>query len=202
MSSSRSTLRQLGTAVRAIVILTLVLGTGYPLVVTGIGQVALPDRANGQPLTFDGGTIGSAIIGQSFSDAEGAALPEWFQSRPSAAGGGYDGGASGGSNLGPENEDLTAAIEERRAAVAGLEGVDPASVPADALTASASGLDPHISPEYAQLQVPRVAAERELDEAGVEALVEENTQGPDLGYLGEASINVVELNLALARLDT
>lgn len=202
MASSRSTVRQLGTAVRALVVLTLVLGIGYPLAITGIGQVALPDRANGQPLTLDGVSVGSAIIGQSFTDADGAALPAWFQSRPSAAGDGYDGGASSGSNLGPENPDLVAAVEERRAAVAELEGVDPASVPADALTASASGLDPHISPEYAQLQVPRVAAERGLAESDVEALVEENTQGPDLGYLGEASVNVVELNLALARLDT
>ncbi|MPY12327.1 potassium-transporting ATPase subunit C, partial [Arthrobacter bussei] len=97
----------------------------------------------------------------------------------------------------PENPDLVAAVEERRAAVAAFEGVDPASVPADALTASASGLDPHISPEYAQLQVPRVAVERGLAESDVEALVEENTQGPDLGFLGEESVNVVELNLAL-----
>jgi K+-transporting ATPase ATPase C chain len=202
MSSSRSTVRQLGTAVRALVVLTLVLGIGYPLVITGIGQVVLNDRANGQPLLLNGQSVGSAIIGQSFTDADGTALPEWFQSRPSAAGDGYDGGASSGSNLGPENEDLVAAIEERRSSIAELEGVDPVDVPADALTASGSGLDPHISPEYAQLQVPRIAAERGLGEARVEALVEENTQGPDLGYLGEPSINVLELNLALAQLDT
>lgn len=202
MSSSRSTFRQLGTAVRALLVLTLVLGVGYPLALTGLGQVALNDRADGQPLTLDGETVGSAIIGQSFTDADGVPLPAWFQSRPSAAGDGYDGGASSGSNLGPENPDLLAAIEERRAAVAGLEGVDPAAVPADALTASGSGLDPHISPEYARLQVPRVAAERGLDEADVEALVEENTQGPDLGYLGEPAVDVVQLNMALAALDT
>ncbi|KQO00812.1 potassium transporter KtrA [Arthrobacter sp. Leaf234] len=202
MSSSRSTARQLGTAVRALIVLTLVLGIGYPLAITGIGQLALNDRANGQPLAVDGIPVGSAIIGQAFTDADGAALPEWFQSRPSAAGDGYDGGGSGGSNLGPENPDLVTAVEERRAAVAELEGVNPATVPADALTASASGLDPHISPAYAQLQVARVAAERGLDEADVEALVGENTQGPDLGYLGEASVNVVELNMALAQLDT
>ncbi|MGV0111776.1 potassium-transporting ATPase subunit KdpC [Arthrobacter sp. CP30] len=202
MSSSRSTARQLGTAVRALIVLTLVLGIGYPLAITGIGQLALNDRANGQPLILDGAAVGSALIGQGFTDADGAALPEWFQSRPSAAGDGYDGGGSSGSNLGPENPDLVTAVEERRAAVAELEGVNPATVPADALTASASGLDPHISPAYAQLQVARVAAERGLDEADVEALVGENTQGPDLGYLGEASVNVVELNMALAQLDT
>lgn len=202
MSSSRSTVRQLGTAVRALVVLTLVLGIGYPLAITGIGQLALNNRADGQPLFLDGTAVGSAIIGQSFTDADGAAFPEWFQSRPSAAGNGYDGGASSGSNLGPENRDLVTAIEERRAAVAELEGVDPATVPADALTASASGLDPHISPAYAQLQVARVAAERGLEKGDVEALVEERTQGPDLGYLGEPTVNVVELNMALAQLDT
>lgn len=202
MSFSRSTARQLGTSIRALVILTLVLGIGYPLVITALGQVALNDRANGQPLTVDGKSVGSAIIGQSFTDAGGAALPEWFQSRPSAAGEGYDGGASSGSNLGPENEDLVAAIEERRNNIAELEGVDPVEIPADALTASGSGLDPHISPEYAQLQVPRIAAERDLDRARVKSLIEENTQGPDLGYLGEPSVNVLKLNLALAQLDT
>ena len=202
MSSSRSTVRQLGTAVRALVVLTLVLGVGYPLVITALGQAAFGDRADGQPVTLDGETVGSAIIGQGFTDAEGAALPQWFQSRPSAAGNGYDGGASGGSNLGPENPDLVAAIEERRATVAELEGANLSAVPADALTASASGLDPHISPEYALLQVPRVAAERGLDETDVEALVEENTQGPDLGYLGEQRVDVLQLNIALAALET
>lgn len=202
MSTSRSTLRQLGTAVRALAVLTLVLGIGYPLAITGVGRLAWADRADGQPVTLDGRIVGSANLGQGFTDAEGAALPEWFQSRPSAAGDGYDGGASSGSNLGPENPDLVAVIEERRAAVADLEGVDPAGVPADALTASGSGLDPHISPEYALLQVPRVAAERGLDEADVEALVEDTVQGPDLGYLGEPTVDVLQLNIALAALDT
>ncbi len=202
MSTSRSTLRQLGTAVRALAVLTLVLGIGYPLAITGVGRLVSADRADGQPVTLDGRIVGSATIGQGFTDAEGAALPEWFQSRPSAAGDGYDGGASSGSNLGPENPDLVAAVEERRAAVAGLEGVDPATVPADALTTSGSGLDPHISPEYARLQVPRVAAERGLDEDDVEALVEESTQGPDLGYLGTSTVDVLQLNIALAALDT
>jgi K+-transporting ATPase ATPase C chain len=151
---------------------------------------------------LDGRIVGSAVIGQGFTDADGAALPEWFQSRPSAAGDGYDGGASSGSNLGPENPDLVAAVEERRAAVADLEGVDPATVPADALTTSGSGLDPHVSPEYALLQVPRIAAERGLDQADVEALVEDTTQGPDLGYLGEPTVDVLQLNIALAALDT
>jgi K+-transporting ATPase ATPase C chain len=142
--------------------------------------------------------VGSSLIGQSFTDADGAALPEWFQSRPSAAGDGYDASASSGSNYGPENEDLIAAIDERRTAIAESDGVDPEDVPVDALTASASGLDPHISPEYARLQVERIADARDLPVADVEALVEEHTQGRDLGYLGEPTVNVLELNTALA----
>jgi K+-transporting ATPase ATPase C chain len=201
MSASRSGIAQYWVAIRAMLALTVVLGVGYPLIVTGIGQATMSWQANGSPVTEGGKTVGSALIGQSFTDADGKPLPQWFQSRPSAAGDGYDGGASSGSNLGPENTDLVASIEERRAAIADFEGVDPASVPADALTASASGLDPHISPAYALLQVPRVAAERGLDEGEVRALVERLTQGPDLGYLGESTVNVLQLNLAVAGLD-
>ncbi|HZW40782.1 MAG TPA: potassium-transporting ATPase subunit C, partial [Agromyces sp.] len=122
-------------------------------------------------------------------------------SRPSAAGDGYDAGASSGSNYGPENAELIAAIEERTAQVAEFDGVSPGEVPADAVTASASGLDPHISPEYALLQVPRVAAERGLPEADVRQLLESRIQARDLGYLGEPTVNVLELNLALAQLE-
>ena len=201
MSASRSGIAQYWVAIRAMLALTVVLGVGYPLIVTGIGQATMSWQANGSPVTEGGKTVGSALIGQSFTDADGKPLPQWFQSRPSAAGDGYDGGASSGSNLGPENTDLVASIEERRSAIADFEGVAPASVPADALTASASGLDPHISPAYALLQVPRVAAERGLDEGEVRALVERLTQGPDLGYLGESTVNVLQLNLAVAGLD-
>ena len=148
-------------------------------------------------MTVDGTTVGSTLIGQSFVDADGAPLAQYFQSRPSAAGDGYDGGASSGSNYGPENADLISAITDRRAAVAAFENVDPADVPADAVTASASGLDPHISPAYALLQVDRVAAARGLDEAEVRALVESKIQARDLGFLGEPRVNVLELNLAL-----
>ncbi|MGN7966748.1 potassium-transporting ATPase subunit KdpC [Microbacterium sp. 22179] len=194
MSSTRTTVRTAGVAVRAMLVLTLVLGVGYTLVVTGIGQLILPAQTNGSPLADD---KGSALIGQSFTDADGDALPEYFQSRPSAAGDGYDGAASSGSNLGPENADLIAAIEERTATIAEREGVSPAEVPADAVTASGSGLDPHISVAYALLQVPRVAAARDLDEGTVRQLVESRIQGRDLGFLGEERINVAELNLAL-----
>jgi K+-transporting ATPase ATPase C chain len=182
--------RQTWTAIRALLILTLLLGIAYPLAITGIGQVAFPSQANGSFITNDGTVIGSSLIGQSFADAEGAALPEWFQSRPSAAGAGYDAGASSGSNYGPENAELIAAIESR-------EGSTP-----DALTASGSGLDPHISPENALEQVAAVAEARGLDEASVRSLVESRIQGRDLGYLGEPRVNVLELNLALAELDS
>ena len=193
--------RQTWTAVRALVILTVVLGIAYPLAVTAIGQIAFANNANGQVLRVDGAVVGSALIGQSFSDADGVALPEWFQSRPSAAGSGYDAGASSGSNLGPENEDLIAAIADRQAAIEALDSVPLDEIPADAVTASASGLDPHISPEYALLQVPRVANARGVDEGAVRALVESMIQGRDLGYLGEPTVNVLELNVALAQLN-
>ncbi|KAF2414749.1 potassium-transporting ATPase subunit C [Microbacterium sp. B35-04] len=197
-TSTRTTLRTAGVAVRAMLVFTLVLGVGYTLVVTGIAQLALPWQANASPVhDARGETVGSALIGQSFADASGAALPEYFQSRPSAAGDGYDGGASSGSNLGPENPDLVASIGARRVAIAELEGVDVSEVPADAVTASASGLDPHISPAYAQLQVGRVADARGLEEADVRRLVDAHTQQRDLGYLGEPRVSVLELNLAL-----
>ncbi|MFS0853195.1 potassium-transporting ATPase subunit KdpC [Microbacterium sp. 179-I 3D4 NHS] len=194
MSSTRTAVRTAGVAVRTMLVLTLVLGVGYTLLVTGIGQLTLPWQANGSQLPGD---RGSALIGQSFTDADGEALPQYFQSRPSAAGEGYDGAASSGSNLGPENPDLVAAIAERRVAIAEREGVDPADVPADAVTASGSGLDPHISVAYALLQVPRVAAARGLPEDAVRAVVESRIQVRDLGFLGEERINAAELNLAL-----
>jgi len=195
------TIRPLWTALRALLVLTVVLGLAYPLAITAIGQLALPSQSNGTLLSSDGEVIGSSLIGQSFTDDDGAALPEWFQSRASAAGAGYDGGASSGSNYGPENTDLSAAIEERKAAIAELEGIPESQVPADAVTASASGLDPHISPEYALIQVARVAQARGLDEASIRSLVESRIQERDLGYLGEPRVNVLELNLALAELD-
>lgn len=197
MSTVRASLRTSAVAVRAMVVFTLVLGIGYTLLITLVG-FALPAQANGSLLRdTEGQVVGSSLIGQSFTDADGAALPQYFQSRPSAAGDGHDGGASSGSNLGPNNEDLVAAIEERRAAIADREGVSPEDVPADAVTASGSGLDPHISPAYAELQVARVAAERGLSEAEVRDLVAAHTTDRDLGFLGEPRVDVVELNLAL-----
>ena len=200
MSSPRTGLRTAGVALRAMLVLTVVLGIIYPLAITGIGQLALPWQANGSLATVDDKTVGSALIGQSFTDADGNPLPEWFQPRPSAAGDGYDADASSGSNLGPENPDLIAAIKERKAQIAEFNGVDPEDIPADAVTASSSGLDPHISPAYALLQVARVAAERHLPAEDVRALVEANIQIRDLGYLGEPTVNVLRLNIAVDEL--
>lgn len=197
-TDTRATVRATGVAVRAMLVFTLVLGVGYTLLITGVGQLALPWQANGSLVQDSRGeTVGSALIGQGFTDASGAPLPGYFQSRPSAAGDGYDGGASSGSNLGPENADLIAAIEDRQAAVSSLDGVGAEDIPADAVTASGSGLDPHISPAYAELQVGRVAAERGLSETDVRRLVAEHTEARDLGFLGEPRVNVLALNLAL-----
>ena len=200
MSTQRGTIRQYWVAIRILAVFTLVLGVLYPLVVTGVGQLAFPAQANGSLERVDGKVVGSSLIGQGFSDADGAALPEWFQSRPSAAG--YDGAGSTGSNLGPESSDLVDSIEQRRAAIAELEKVPASSVPADALTASASGLDPAISPAYARLQVDRVAEARGLDRAAVADLVESKIQGGDAGYLSAPTVNVLDLNIALAELDS
>jgi K+-transporting ATPase ATPase C chain len=209
------TLRLLGAAVRTLVVLTVVLGVAYPLAMTGLAQVAFHSNANGSLVVQGGKTIGSDLIGQAFTravlvngepklDADGNPVvepdPAYFQSRPSAAGAGYDPTSTSASNLGPENPDLIAAIKERRTTAAALDGVDPQQVAPDALQASGSGLDPHISPAYAAEQVARVARERGLDQAAVRRLVAEHTQSRILGFLGEPRVNVLELNLALDQL--
>jgi K+-transporting ATPase ATPase C chain len=197
-TSTRATVRTVRVAMRSMVLFTLSLGVLYTLVMTGVGQLLLPARADGSLLHDAAGVpVGSSLIGQSFTGADGTPLPEYFQPRPSAAGDGYDARASAGSNLGPENEDLVAAIDERRTQIAQFNGVDTAEVPADALTASASGLDPHISPEYAALQTARVAEQRDLPQDAVHDLVEQHTHHPSLGLLGEPRVNVLEVNLAL-----
>lgn len=187
-------LRQLLPALRAMVVLTVLLGLAYPLAVTGIAQVGFSDKADGSVVRLDGTAVGSSLIGQSFADQ-----PRYFQSRPSAAGDGYDPLASSASNLGPESPDLLAAVEERRTAAAALDGTRPEEVAPDALEASGSGLDPHISPAYAAQQVERVARERGIPAAAVRDLVAEHTEGRTLGFLGEPRVNVLLLNLALDR---
>ncbi|MBL3699575.1 potassium-transporting ATPase subunit KdpC [Leucobacter luti] len=199
---SRTAGRPLWVAARALLACTLLLGVGYTALVTGIGQLLLPAQANGSLVAAASGEpVGSALIGQSFAAGDGAALPEYFQPRPSAAGAGYDGAASSGTNWGPEHPELVAAIAERRAEIAAREGVPEDAVPADAVTASASGLDPHISPAYARLQAARVAEARGLPLAVVSELVAARTEAPDLGVLGEARVNVLRLNLELDELE-
>jgi len=195
MLGIRSSARQFTTSLRALLVATVALGILYPLLVTGLTQVALPGEANGSLVKASDATVGSALIGQQFVDAKGNALPGYFQSRPSAVD--YNAASSGGSNLGPENPDLAAQVKARIAAIAASDGVSEAQVPADAVTASASGLDPHISPEYAQEQVARVAAARGIDPQVVRRLVDENTEGRMLGFLGEPTVNVLKLNIAL-----
>jgi len=184
--------RQLVTALKCLLVLTVVLGIGYPLLVLGAGQLGLSRQAEGSLVTADGPVVASRLIGQS---AEG---DEWFQPRPSA--GDYDGLASGGSNAGPDDAELVATVEQRRAEIAKRDGVPPSEVPADAVTASGSGLDPYISPAYALLQVDRVARSRDLPPARLRALVEQHVTPRTLGFLGQPRVNVVELNLGLQAL--
>jgi K+-transporting ATPase ATPase C chain len=200
MSSARGTTRQYWVALKAMIVFTIVLGIGYPALIGAVGLLA-PAQANGSQVSVGGTTVGSRLIGQSFADKKGKALPQWFQSRPSAAGNGYDAGASSGSNQGTESETLITAIKDRKAAIAKSDGVDPASIPADALTASASGLDPQISPAYARQQVARVAAARSLPQSAVAKLVDRLVTDRALGFVGEPTVNVLELNIALAVLD-
>ncbi|MCO7219574.1 potassium-transporting ATPase subunit KdpC [Klenkia sp. PcliD-1-E] len=190
--------RQLLASVRALLLATVVLGLAYPLLMTGFAQVAVPGRADGSLVTSaDGTVVGSSLLGQGFVDSAGDPLPQYFQSRPSA--GDWDGAASGGSNLGPNSPELASAVAERRSAVASFNGVPESQVPDDAVTTSASGLDPDISPAYAAIQVDRVAAARGVPPSEVQALVQQATHGRDLGFIGAPGVDVLELNLALDR---
>ncbi|HXD31979.1 MAG TPA: potassium-transporting ATPase subunit KdpC [Pyrinomonadaceae bacterium] len=186
-------MKNLITAVLMTIVTTVLLGLIYPVVVTGLAQVIFPDQANGSLIKgADGKVIGSHLIGQPFSS------PGYFRSRPSAAGTiGYDAGASSGSNLGPTNQKL---IDRVKADVAKLQAENPGKpVPIDLVTTSASGLDPHISPAAAEFQVPRVARERGLGEEELRRIVTAHTEGRQFGFLGEPTVNVLELNLDLDR---
>lgn len=188
----RALFRQLKPAFLATLVFTLICGVAYPLLSTAVGQVAFGDKADGSLIRRNGVVVGSKLLGQSFTS------PKYFHPRPSAAGAGYDGSASSGSNLGPLSTDLLTAVEERVAAYRTENGLGvTAMVPVDAVTASASGLDPHISIANARLQIGRVATARRLDAAVVAHLVQQYTEGRQLLVLGEPGVNVVELNLAL-----
>lgn len=177
-------MRQHLAALRALLVLTAILGVGYPLFIWLVAQLpGLDHRANGSLLEVDGKVVGSSLIGQSFTDAEGNPLPRYFQSRP----GSYDPMASGGSNLGPESTTLLNQVHTR-------DHTAP-----DAMTASGSGLDPDISPANAEAQVSRVASARGLKAEAVRELVAQHTTGRTLGFMGEPRVNVLELNIALDR---
>ena len=185
-------MRQLRPALVAVVVFTVLCGLAYPLAVTAVAQVGWNDTADGSLIERDGVVVGSELIGQPFSS------PEYFHPRPSAAGDGYDAAASSGSNLGPTNEEYLATVAERVAEYREMNGLGAdVLVPVDAVTASGSGLDPHISVRNAELQARRVAQERGLGLADVLALVEENTTDRPLGILGDPGVNVLQLNLAL-----
>ena len=183
-------MKNLLTAILMTIVTTALFGLIYPLTVTGIAQIVFTDKANGQLIKRPDGTIiGSKIIGQPFSG------PGYFHPRPSAAGLGYDAGASSGSNLGPTSQKL---IDRVKADAAALRAENPGtSVPIDLVTSSASGLDPHISPAGADFQIPRVARERGMSASEVDSLVAKHTEGRTFGILGEPRVNVLLLNLAL-----
>jgi K+-transporting ATPase ATPase C chain len=177
--------------------LVIITGLLYPLVVTGAAQLLFKDRADGSFIERDGSVVGSKYIGQAFTQ------DQYFSGRISAAGAtddnpnGYDALASGASNLGPTNQALVDRVQSSIQAIAEREGVDSSQIPADAVYASGSGLDPDISPAYAEIQIPRVARTRGMSEDAVRALVREHTSGRQFGILGEPRVNVLKLNLAL-----
>lgn len=196
MNTLTGYLRQAGTAARFLLIVTLVLGLAYPLAIFGIGQLIAPYQANGSILrTEDGTPAASALIAQAADDT-GTQDPRWFHPRPSAVN--WDPASSSPSNLGPNDPKLLDAVTKNRAAVAAAEDSREAEVPADAVTASGSGLDPDISPQYARLQVPRVAAAHRLSAETVQALVDLNTSSGPEAFLGQPSVNVTALNLDVA----
>jgi potassium-transporting ATPase KdpC subunit len=190
-------------ALRALLLFTVICGLAYPVVIFGIGQAAFHSQTNGSPVSFHGKVVGSSLLCQEFVTAKGSPLPQYFQPRPSNATSGAatdygcDPGFSAASNLGPDNPVLVKLIKQRQQQIAAFDHVKVSAIPPDAVTASASGLDPYISPQNAAIQVNRVAATRHISPAAVAALVSQNTKGRTLGFLGEPRVNVLTLNIAL-----
>ncbi|MEU2165059.1 potassium-transporting ATPase subunit KdpC [Streptomyces chengbuensis] len=206
-NSVSNTARLVWAGLRMLLVLTVVTGIVYPLVVTGVAQAVFPDKANGSIVKVDGKGVGSELIGQNWNlpkknpDDENEVArpdPKWFQPRPSNSG--YDPLATGSSQLGASDPTLTKTVADTKRAVAAFNGVPESEVPKDAVTGSSSAIDPHISPEYAQIQVKRVAKANGLDDEQVEKLVEDHTEGRTAGFLGEPHVNVLMLNLALKEL--
>jgi potassium-transporting ATPase KdpC subunit len=201
--------RQLLPAVLMVVVFTVVFGLAYPLVITGISQFFYPDKANGSLVEVDGRSVGSSLIGQAWVDEDGEPLLQYFQSRPSAATGangdapaGYDPTLSLGANLGPTNPELRKQVAARVREYRRLNQLDvDTPIPVDAVTSSASGLDPHVSEANARLQTRRVAEERDVPVRVVRALVADHVEDRQLGFLGERRVNVLLLNLVLDRLE-
>ncbi|MFF1278019.1 potassium-transporting ATPase subunit C [Streptomyces marokkonensis] len=216
-NSVTSTARLLGAGLRALLVLTLVTGVVYPLVVTGIAQALFDDKANGSEIRSDGKAVGSSLIGQSYTlplkKGEEIPVPDpkWFQGRPqnglgtNSINSQYQLILSGATNRSGDNEELVQWVKDAKAAVVkdnSVPGhlVKVSEVPADAVTSSGSGLDPHISPDYAKIQVHRVAEKNHLPVAEVQKLVDEHTEGRTLGFIGEPRVNVLKLNIALQEL--
>jgi len=199
--------RQHIAAFRALLVFTVLCGLIYPAVMVGVAQLVAPNHANGSMVSYNGRTVGSALLCQEFVDAKGNPLPKYFQPRPSNA---VDATSktdygcnplfSAASNLGPNNPDQIKLIKERQQAIASFDHVPVSEIPADAVTASGSGLDPGISPQNAAIQVDRVAQARNLPTSEVKALVDKYTQGRTFGFLGEPAVNVLKLNIALDQL--
>ena len=199
--------RQHIAAFRALLVFTVLCGLIYPAVMVGVAQLVAPNHANGSMVSYNGREVGSAVLCQEFADAKGNPLPKYFQPRPSNA---VDATSktdygcnplfSAASNLGPNNPDQIKLIKERQQAIASFDHVPVSEIPADAVTASGSGLDPGISPQNAAIQVNRVAEARNLPVSEVKALVDKYTQGRTLGFLGEPAVNVLLLNIALDQL--
>ncbi len=207
MNRLPSIVRQHIAALRGLLLFTVICGIAYPLLIFGIGQGVFHNQANGSLVSSNGKVVGSSLLCQEFVDAKGNPLPQYFQPRPSAASDptsktdyGCDPLFSGASNLGPNNSVLVQDIKARQQQIAQFDHVPVSSIPADAVTASGSGLDPDISPQYADLQVNRVAQARHLSPAAVRALVTKYTQGRNLGFLGEPRVDVLNLNIALDKL--